>query len=163
MVMRWHALWCVWFIDCYCFPVFLCEAEMYVYEILDLTIFELSISYIWITFQSPWWDWCLFWSWWCHVVICLTWPFWESSINIVLRYFLVAHWELMDILIYHLMLFSCSWRTDVNIVNYILIFLSRLYRAEVILLWFFDLWFHEPRVGYLYVVSGSGLQWGPRP
>ena len=29
--------------------------------------------------------------------------------------------------------------------------------------WFGDLWFHEPRVGYLCVVSGSGLQWGSEP
>ena len=34
------------FIDCYCFPVFLCEAEVYVYEIPNLTTFESSISYI---------------------------------------------------------------------------------------------------------------------
>ena len=56
MVMRWHALWCVWIIDCYCFPVFLCEAEVYVYEIPNLTIFESSISYIWFAFQSLWED-----------------------------------------------------------------------------------------------------------
>ena len=56
----WHALCCVWFIDCYCFPVSLCEAKVYVYEILDLTIFESSINYTWITFQSPWWDWSVY-------------------------------------------------------------------------------------------------------
>ena len=29
--------------------------------------------------------------------------------------------------------FSCSWRTDVNIVDYLLILSSHLYRTEVIL------------------------------
>ena len=43
----------------WCSPVFLWEAEMYVYETLDLTIFESSISDTLITFQSPWWDWCV--------------------------------------------------------------------------------------------------------
>ena len=51
------------FTICYCFPVSLCEAEMYVFEIPDLTIFEsrsvifdnhfwVSISYTWIAFRS---------------------------------------------------------------------------------------------------------------
>ena len=59
---------------------------------------------------------------------------------------------------YHLMLFSFSWRFDVIILDYLFVLSSYLYRTEVILLWFFDLWFHELRVGNLYVVSGSGLQ-----
>ena len=41
--------------------------------------------------------------------------------------------EPMDIVIYHLMLFSWSWRTDVIIEDYIYGAFSRLYRAEVIL------------------------------
>ena len=39
----------------------------------------------------------------------------------------------MDTVIYHLMLFNCSWRTDVNIVDYLLMLSSRLYRIEVFL------------------------------
>ena len=31
------------------------------------------------------------------------------------------------------------------------------------ILWFFDLYFYEPRVGNLYVRLGSGLQWRPGP
>ena len=115
MVIWWHALWCVWFIDCYCFPVFLCEAEMYLYEILDLTIFASSISYIWIYFLVALMGLkCLFWSWWCHVVTCLTWPFWSLRSILfwdtswlfienrwTLWFILVAHWEPLDIVIYH--------------------------------------------------------------
>ena len=57
----------------------------------------------------------------------------ESLISIILRYFLVACWEPMDIVIYHLMPFSCSWRTYVNIVDYLLILSNHLYRTEVFL------------------------------
>ena len=50
MVMRWNALCCVWFIDWHFFLVSLCGAKMYVYETLDLTIFESLISCTCITF-----------------------------------------------------------------------------------------------------------------
>ena len=34
---------------------------------------------------------------------------------------------------YHLMFFRCSWRIDVIIVDYLLVFSGHLYRTEVIL------------------------------
>ena len=113
MVMRWHALWCVWIIDCYYFPVSLCEAEVYVYEIPDLTIFKSSISYIWFACQSLWEDWGVLNDFFLMMSCCdmfdLT--ILESSISIILGYFSVAHWEPMDIVIYFGLLFGCSLRT----------------------------------------------------
>ena len=75
---------------------------------------------------------CLNCSWWCHIVTCLTWPFWSLRsilfwdtfwllvenwwiLWFILGYFLIAHWEPMDIVIYHLMPFSCSLRIVVII------------------------------------------------
>ena len=102
MVMQWHALWCVWIIDCYCFALFLCEDELYVYEIPDLTIFESSISYSWFAFQSLWEDWGILNDLFLMISCCdmfdLT--ILESSISIILGYFLVFRWEPMDIVIY---------------------------------------------------------------
>ena len=112
--MQWYALWCVWIIDCYCFPVFSCEAKVYAYEIPDLTIFESLINYIWFSFQSLWEDWDvlndLFLMMSCCDMFDLT--ILESSISITLRYFLVAHWELRGIVIYYGILFGFSLRTD---------------------------------------------------
>ena len=77
--------------------------------------------------------------------------FWDNWLNhlscwsILLGYVPVARWESMGIVIYILMLSS------------------HLYKTKVILLWFFDLWFHELRVGNLHVMLGSGLQWRPEP
>ena len=116
---------------------------------------------------------CLLWSWWCRVVTYLTWPFWilRSILFLdtfwlvienwwvlwfTLRYFLLVHWEPMDIVIYHwclqllienycdyydyhLMLFSFSWRIDVIIVDYILVLSIYLYRTKVIM-WFLISW-----------------------
>ena len=116
--MRWHALWCVWFINCYCFPVSLCGADEYVYEILDLTIFESSISYTWITFQSPWWGWSVYfdlddgmlWNVWLdHFGSLWSVLFWDTFwllienrglLWFIMGYFLASHWEPMDIVIY---------------------------------------------------------------
>ena len=121
----------------------------------------------------------MFWmicSWWCHVVTCLTWPFWSLWLVLswdnfwflfynqwvlwfTLEYFLLARWELMDIVIYHLMLFSYSWRNDVILWLSLWCFLVTC----IGLRWSCDFWFHGLRVGYLYVVSRSGLQWGLGP
>ena len=39
---------------------------------------ESSISYTWINFSVAMMGLkCGFYSWWCHVVTCLTWPFWS--------------------------------------------------------------------------------------
>ena len=113
----------------------MCEAEMYVYETLDLTIFESLTSYTWYYYLVILMGLnCLFWSWWCYFVTYLTWPFlslwsilfWDTFWLLIenrwvlwftLRYFLITHWELMDIVIYHLMFFSCSWRTNVILWN----------------------------------------------
>ena len=135
------------------------------YEIPNLTIFDSSISYIGFFFQSLWENWSVLNDFFLMMSCCDMFDLiiLESLINIILGYFLVACWELMDIVIYHLMLFSCLWITDVIIVDYLLMLSSHLWMTEVNLLWFFDLWLHELRVGNLYVVSGSSLQWGPRP
>ena len=55
MVM-WFCIWWDVFTICYCFPVFLCEAEVYVHEIPDLTILGHR-SVIFDCFQSLWEDW----------------------------------------------------------------------------------------------------------
>ena len=98
----------------------------------------------------------LVWSW----GVCLwdTWlnHFWVS-INIILGYFMVAPWEPRDIVIY-LWCFLVAHRELMW-----LLWLS-LWCFPITcvydwgdFIWFFDLWFHELRVGYLYVVSRSGL------
>ena len=73
----------------------------------------------------------------------------DQYFDLLLGYFLVAHWEPLDIVIYHwclqllienycdyydyhLILFSCSWRIDVIILDYLLVLSSHLYRTEVI-------------------------------
>ena len=105
---------------------------------------------------------CLFWSWWYHGVTCLTWPLWSLR-SIILEILPVARWEPMDIVTYHLM-FSIARGELMWLLWIILMILSsHLYMTEVILLWFFDLWFHELRVGNLYVVLGSVLQLGSGP
>ena len=156
--MWWCALWDV----CIFYSLMLISLLVWSLEVCVwdtwlnhfLVINQLYLDYFLVTVMGLK---CLFWSWWCHVVTCLTWPFWESLISIILGYFpvacwelkciviyfeifyLISHWELMDIVIYHLMLFSYSWRTDVIIVDYILMLSSRLYRIEVIF-WFMILW-----------------------
>ena len=81
---------------------------------------ESLISYTWLTFQLPWWDWSvdlfLMMSY-CDMLdltilgvfdqYYLLWDsFWllvESQwiLWFILRYFMVTHWEPMDIVIYH--------------------------------------------------------------
>ena len=159
---------------------FLCEAEVYVNELPDLTIFESRSVIFWLPFSHLRGLKCVICSWWCHVVTCfdltifgdfdqyydLLWDtFWllvREPLDIV-----IYHWCLqmmIDICCdhddYYLILISCSWRTDVIIADYIYEAFSV---ACIGLRWFYDLWFHEPRVGYLCVVSGSGLQWGSGP
>ena len=138
------------FTSCYCFPVSLRETEVYVFELPNLTIFESSISYPWITFQSPWWNWNV--DLWCHVVTCLTQPFWSLrsvwfwDIFWLLRsngYFWLSVMLQLPIESYcghdflwmlahgDLMLLLCIF--DVLIMDYLLIFLSSLlYRTGVI-------------------------------
>ncbi len=104
----------------------------------------------------------------------------ESSISIILGYFSVAHWELMDIVIYNLMPFNCSLRNFVIIMIIFWCFpvaCGELMWIFWIIFWFLLVacrglrWFlydygfviYEPRVGNLYVVLGSGLQWGMGP
>ena len=70
----------------------------------------------------------------------------------------VARWEPMDVMFYHMMLFSYSWRTDVIMMIIFMVLLSRSCRIEMMLPWFCNFMLG---VGRLYVVSGSGLQWGP--
>ena len=153
------------FVVCWCSLVFLCEAEMY--ERPDLTIFESSIGYTWITFQSPWWDWsvdlflmisCCDMFWIDHFGSLRSVLFWDSFwllvenqwiLWFILRFLTVSCWEPMDVVIYHwclqllienccdhydyhLMLFNCSWRIDVIIVDYLLVLSIHLYRTEVI-------------------------------
>ena len=71
MVMWWYALWdvCIW---CSWYSsVFLCEAEMFVYETLDLTIFgginQLYLDYL---FSCPDGTEVWIYIWWFHVVTC---------------------------------------------------------------------------------------------
>ena len=171
---------------------------MYVYETLDLIIFESSISYTWIIFLVAMMGLkCGF----ILMMSCcdmLTWPFWGSLFSIILRCILVSYWEPMHTMGCFEMFLSFSLRTDgfcdlslIWILQFSLMpsvanrellwswlsfdvahgdlmyycglsfwyFSSCLYRTEVTL-W---LWFHELRVGYLCVVSGSDLQWGPGP
>ena len=64
----------------------------------------------------------------------------ESLISIILGYFSVAHWEPMDILIYHLMPFNCLLRTIVIIM--IIFWCFPVSRGELmwilwIIFWFF--------------------------
>ena len=130
MVMWWYDLWDVCITVRWFSPVFLWEVEMYVYETLDLTIFESSISDTLITFQSPWWDWCvdlflmmsccdMFWL--DHFGSLRSVLFWDtfwllvedrSVLWFILRCILVAHWELMHTMIYFEILYGCSMRTN---------------------------------------------------
>ena len=160
------------FTACYCFPISLCKAEVYVYETPDLTIFDsrsvifdnyfwVSMSYTWVTSSrferiDVFWVIC---SWWCHVVTCFDLTILESLISIEIYYwdtFWLLIGEPLDIVIYHwclqmlievccdhddyyLMLFSCSWITNVIIVAYLLMLSNPLYRSEVIF-WFLISW-----------------------
>ena len=140
----------VFITGCYCFLVSLCEDEVYVFEIPDLTIFEsrsvifdnhfwVSISYTWVLssrFERT--EVCdLF------LMMSLCDMFWLDHFGVFDQYcdlywdtFWLLSGEPLDIVIYHwclqmlieiccdhynyyLMLISCSWRTDVIIVDYI--------------------------------------------
>ena len=54
-------------------------------------------------------------------------------------YFLVARWGPMDVMFYHMMLFSYSWRTDVIMMIIFMVPFSCLCRIEMMLSWFCDL------------------------
>ena len=112
MVMQRHALCCVWFTDCYWFPVSLWGDEMYVYETLDLSL--LSHQSVVLVLLSSGHDGTevLFWSLMMSCCDMLTWPFWGSLFSIILGYFLVACWEPKCIVIYFEMHFGCSLRTN---------------------------------------------------
>ena len=134
--MWWYALcWvclCCWLL----FSVPLWDGEILCYYIFDLTIFESMISYIWFSFQSLWENWDVLNDLFLMMSCC---DMFDLTIlihwSILLGYFLVAHWELMDIVIYHLILSSCSWRTNVNIVECLLMLFSWLLRTD----WYCDL------------------------
>ena len=132
-----------------------------------LSVFMLLI-FIFNAFVG-WWDFMLWYSWLNHFLVldqfylifslvslrgmgCFEWFFlddvmlwhvWLDHFGVFDQYyfecFLVAHWKLIDIVIYHLMLFSCLWRIDVNIGDCLLMLFSFLYRVEVIL-WFVISW-----------------------
>ena len=76
--------------------------------------FESLISYIWFSSQPLWEDWGVLNDFFLMMSCCdmfdLT--ILESLINIILRYYLVACWEPMDIVIYFRIIFGSSLRTD---------------------------------------------------
>ena len=173
--MWWYALWdvCIW-----CSSVFMCKAEVYEYETLDPTIFgvidQLYLNYFPVAMMGLK----------CRFILddvmlwhVLTWPFWKSSISIVLGYFLVAccepkyiviylrciwvaHWDPMHIVIcssvarWESMDFDIyQWypqlliRTDVNVIWCFYLLMEVL----MFLLWIF-FW-------YFFPVACIGLRW----
>ena len=160
MVICGSALWWMFvFTACYCFPVFMCEAEVYVHEIPDLTIFESRSVILELPSSRFWEDWSV----WFVLDDVIVWHVWldhfgvfDQYCDLLLGCFMVARWRTigycelslmpsdadMDLLWSWWLSFdviSCSWRTDVIIVDYIYGAFSCLYRAEVIW-WFVISW-----------------------
>ena len=79
---------------------------------------------------------CLYYSEICVISFNYLWVI-DQYIVIYLVTFPVARWEPMDVMFYHLMFFSYSWRTDA-IMMIIFISLSCLCRIEMMLPWFCD-------------------------
>ena len=94
-----------------CSSVFLCEAEMFVYETLDPTILESSISYTWIIFPVALMglkcgfiiDDVMFWlNHFGSLQLVLFWVIFRSFAEdrnvlwFTWRYFMIARWELME-------------------------------------------------------------------
>ena len=101
-LFKFQPWWCVDMLydGCiYClllFSQFPCaKLRWYAYEILDLTIFESLISYIWFVFQSLWEDWSV----WLLLMMSLCDMFW------------LDHFGVFD-LYYFVILYGCSLRTD---------------------------------------------------
>ena len=155
--MWWYALWDV------CIYCSLMLFNLLVWS-WDVCIWDTWLNHFWVI-DRLYLDYflvtlmglkCFFWSWWCHVVTCLTWPFWSlRSILLwdtfwllvenqwIMWFIPVAHWEPLDIVIYHwclqlfienycdyydyhLMLFSFSWSTDVIIMIIFWLFFQSL-------------------------------------
>ena len=103
----------------------------------DLTILESSISIILRCFLVSRWE---------PIDIVIYFGILYSCSLRTDGYVVIYHWCLQllienccDHYDYHLMLFSCSWRIDVIIVDYLLVLSKRSYRIEVIL-WFMNPW-----------------------
>ena len=58
----------------------------------------------------------------------------DQYIVMYLVTFLVARWEPMDVMFYHMILFNYSWRTDVIMMTIFMVSLSRSCRIEMMLL-----------------------------
>ena len=120
---------------------------------------------------------CLICSWWCHVVTCFDLTILESSTSIyfgilygcLLRTIGYCDLSVMPSVANRELLWSLWLLFDAyqflveNWCDYCGLYLWCFSVACIGLRWFCDLWFHEFRVGYLYVVARSGLQWGPGP
>ena len=162
------------FTYCYCSLVFLSEAKVYVFETLDLTIFESSINYTWIIFSHHDGIEVLIYSWWCHIVTCFDLTILESSISIIffemyfwllienqwilwfiLKYYKVSQWGLMDIVII-IDTFNCQYRTVVvMIINGCFIV---AYGDLMFLLWII-FWYFSSRLYRTVVILWFMISW----
>ena len=176
-------------IDCFFFPIFLCEAEVYVYGIPVLTIlshrsdifdnhFWVSISYTWVLSnrfeRTEVFAMFLMMSC-CDMFLLDHSGVFDQYCDLLLGYFLVARWRTIGYcdlslmpsvadrellwLLWFIIWFFLVARGELMWLLWLIFWCFSV--ACIGLRWFCDLWFHEPRVGYLCVVSGSGLQWGP--
>ena len=111
-------------------------------DLYDIT-FDFSINCIWIAFQFLVQNWgvCMICSWWCHVTtwigLCVL--FWISPIRMIILVMLVF-WLVISVLVSYLFKNWC-------------VVYGRMR----------PFFFTELRVGYMYDMLGSGLQWRPRP
>ena len=144
-------LYDLWIIDCYCFLVSLCGAEVYVYEISDLTIFShwsVIFDFLSSHFERIEVFWMIF-SWWSHVVTCLTWSFWSL--------WSMLCWDIFWLLVENRwILWFIIWCLSVarGELMWILWIIFWCFPVTCIglrwFIWFFDLWFHERGQTSLY-------------
>ena len=123
-----------------------CVTLRWMYDLLDLTIFSLR-SLIFGLLSSHFYRTEVFV--WFVLGDVILWHIWLNHFESSISYF----WDAFQVLVE-------NWCV---IVNYLLMLSSHLYRTKANFIWFFDLYFYELWVGYLYVMLGSGLQWRSGP
>ena len=131
MVIRWHALWCVWIIDCYCFLVPCVKLRCFEWFDLD----DVMLWHVWLGYFG------VFGQYYFEILSgCLLRN--DAYCRLSFNIFQLLIKTIVNSMIIFLVLSSYSWRINVNIMVYLRCFpVTCIWlRWFYMILWFMIWW-----------------------